>query len=48
MASRYVIRADGTVGFEVGAYDASRTLVIDPVLSYGTYFGGSSTRSPTA
>ena len=38
--SRYVINADGTVGFEVGAYDADRALVIDPVLLYGTYFGG--------
>jgi hypothetical protein len=28
------------VGFEVGAYDRSRTLVIDPVLVYSTYLGG--------
>ena len=40
VASRYCIEQDGTVGFEVGTYDASRQLVIDPVLSYGTYFGG--------
>jgi len=29
------------VGFEVGAYDPSRPLVVDPVLVYSTYLGGS-------
>jgi hypothetical protein len=29
------------VGFVLGGYDASRPLVIDPVLSYSTYLGGS-------
>lgn len=29
------------VGFEVGAYDKARPLVIDPVLFYSTYLGGS-------
>ena len=38
--SRYVLNDDGTVGFETGPYDATRELVIDPVLSYGTYYGG--------
>ncbi|MBI3014117.1 MAG: SBBP repeat-containing protein [Candidatus Tectomicrobia bacterium] len=28
------------IGFEVAAYDASKPLVIDPVLSYSTYLGG--------
>ncbi len=28
------------VGFRIGAYDRSRPLVIDPVLSYATYLGG--------
>ena len=40
VASCYVIHADGTVGFEVGAYDTSRDLVIDPVLVYGSFLGG--------
>ena len=29
------------VGFEIAAYDASRPLIIDPVVSYSTYLGGS-------
>ncbi len=29
------------VGFELGSYDHSKALVIDPVLSYGTFLGGS-------
>jgi len=28
------------IGFELAAYDASRPLVIDPILSYSTYLGG--------
>lgn len=31
----------GSAGFRVGAYDASRALVIDPVLDYSTYLGRS-------
>lgn len=37
----YVVGPDGRVGFTVGEYDAQQTLVIDPVLSYSTYLGGS-------
>jgi hypothetical protein len=29
-----------TVRFQVGSYDHSRELIIDPVLAYGTYVGG--------
>jgi uncharacterized repeat protein (TIGR01451 family) len=39
--SRFVLRAGNRVGFEVGAYDRRRELVIDPILTYSTYFGGS-------
>ncbi len=38
---RFVLRAANRVGFEIGAYDRSRELVIDPTVSYSTYFGGS-------
>ena len=41
--SRYAIRSDGRVGFEIGDYDRSATLVIDPVLVYSTFLGGSDT-----
>ncbi|HTZ95087.1 MAG TPA: SBBP repeat-containing protein [Terriglobales bacterium] len=44
--SRFVLR-NGEVGFEVGDYDRSRTLVIDPILSYSTYLGGSGNEACT-
>ncbi|MDH4152735.1 MAG: tandem-95 repeat protein, partial [Nitrospira sp.] len=40
VASRYIIYEDGSIGFELGAYDTSRELVIDPVLSYVAFLGG--------
>jgi hypothetical protein len=36
---RYALR-EGVVGFELGDYDRSRPLVIDPILVYSTYLGG--------
>jgi hypothetical protein len=41
VASRFVLRGPHQVGFELGPYDRSRALVIDPVLTYSTYLGGS-------
>ena len=38
---KYVLRAANEVGLKVGAYDHHQQLVIDPVLAYSTYFGGS-------
>src|ERR1051326_2162352 len=40
VGGRYVHHRDGSVGFEIPRYDHSRTLVIDPVLSYSTLLGG--------
>src|SRR5262249_50419414 len=38
--AHYVLTAASQVGIEVGAYDHSRTLVIDPRLEYSTFLGG--------
>jgi centrosomal CEP192-like protein/beta-propeller repeat-containing protein len=40
LAARYVIEKDGQIGFEVSGDDAAKPLVIDPVLAYSTYLGG--------
>ncbi len=43
VAGRFELRGQSKdeVGFRIGAYDRSRTLIIDPVLVYSTYLGGS-------
>jgi hypothetical protein len=40
VAGQFAPAAGGRVGVSLGAYDASRPLVIDPVLTYSTYLGG--------
>jgi hypothetical protein len=42
VAGRYVARGGGEVGFEVGAYDPSLALVVDPVLAFSSFVGGTS------
>ena len=39
VAGRYVLGAGGRVTFELGDYDRSKLLVIDPELVYSTYLG---------
>ncbi len=40
VAARYVRGHQGQIRFEVGQYDTSVPLVIDPVIEYSTYYGG--------
>jgi len=40
VAGHFVLRGRDRVGFEIGPYDRSRELVIDPVLEFASYFGG--------
>jgi hypothetical protein len=39
---------DGTIGFTVAAYDPQKPLVIDPIILFGGYFGGSAQSSITS
>jgi hypothetical protein len=39
--SSYRKNADGSYGFQLGDYNRSRSLVIDPVITVAQYFGGS-------
>jgi hypothetical protein len=45
VAGRYVLMGEREVGFEVGAYDAAKPLVIDPVVAFSTYLGGNAVES---
>jgi hypothetical protein len=41
--ARYVLADNRHVSFELGAYDAAATLIIDPLIQYSTFFGGNGT-----
>lgn len=40
VAGSYALKGSDEAGFHLGDYDASKPLVIDPVLEYSTYLGG--------
>jgi hypothetical protein len=48
IAGRFVIRGPKEAGFETDPYDVGSTLVIDPVMAYGTYIGGTGADSAWA
>jgi len=41
VAGQWTLAADNSAGFRLGAYDRSQPLVIDPVLMYSSFLGGS-------
>jgi Beta-propeller repeat/Abnormal spindle-like microcephaly-assoc'd, ASPM-SPD-2-Hydin len=46
--SSFVLDAKNRVSFQLGSYDHSKALVIDPTLSYSTYLGGTGNDYATA
>src|SRR5580698_10099502 len=46
--SQFKLENANTVGFEIGAYDPALPLVIDPVISYASYLGGTGLGAVTA
>jgi hypothetical protein len=48
VAAGYRMVAAGRVGFQVAAHDATRPLVIDPILLYSSYLGGAGAEKAAA
>jgi hypothetical protein len=46
VSASYVVHRNGEVGFALGRYDRDASLLIDPVLRYSTYLGGSADEFP--
>ena len=45
---KFVLRGANRAGFAIGSYDRSRELIIDPILTFSTYFGGSGDEHATS
>ena len=45
---RFLLHADNRVSFQIGPYDRSRELVIDPTLEFSSYFGIINAGSPVS
>jgi len=43
LEGNYILRGKHRVGFRIASYDSTKPLIIDPVLVYSTYFGGTGT-----
>ena len=41
VSGQYVFRSGHQIGFEIGAHDPSRSLIIDPTVAFASYLGGS-------
>ncbi|HEX6795142.1 MAG TPA: SBBP repeat-containing protein [Casimicrobiaceae bacterium] len=48
VASAFAMDDDGVVRIRVGDYDTTKTLIIDPIVSYATYVAGSNYEQATA
>ena len=46
VAGKYLLKGRNRIGFQIGAYDATRPLIIDPILVYSTYVGGETPQDP--
>ena len=40
VSGKYTLNKELEIGFDIAAYDSTRALVIDPVLAYSTFLGG--------